>query len=195
MAYVIWVHSIYGKRPAILDEAWWVWGLGHSVVAPDLYRGKYFDNDHDGDKYMKSEGGYAGMLKRLDAATKDIGSAVWAGWSMGAYLAQEMAKKRAKEDPNRRLNRRPIGLLLMSFGLIAPVPFGVKAQVHATKGDIKWEELKDSERNGAKVFHYEGAGHIFADRGLRDDDYNSDAKAKWETNVKNFLKTFPRRRF
>jgi pimeloyl-ACP methyl ester carboxylesterase len=185
---VIWVHSIYGKRPAIDKEKKWLKGLGHTVYAPDLYRGWCTDNEDAGGEYMKNQGGFKKMLERLEAATKRVSSAVWAGWSMGAYLAQEMAQKRAKDkDPKRR----PIGLLLMSFGLIAPAPFGVKGvrvgvQVHATKGDIQKEELKDSECNGAEIFHYEGDGHIFADDGLP--DYNRVAEAEWKTNVENFLK-------
>jgi dienelactone hydrolase len=209
---VIWVDSIYGWRSAIREQERLLNELGHKVYAPDLYlepgkkKGdRVFNKLGDAQKYAARLGVFNKdgeleeslekniPLRRLAEFTKDAGPAVWAGWSVGALLAQRMAWERAK-DPKHR----PIGLLLMGQVLeekYYPTP-RVPVVIHAAQPDrfVHPDDLKLLEQRGATVHRYTAAqypprvGHIFADRRLP--DYNGAATAVWWKSVTEVLDGF-----
>jgi dienelactone hydrolase len=206
MATVIWLHSAYGKRPAIYSQESLLKNEGHNVHAPDLYQGQgVFDNEDAAIRYAYSLGILEVSFKKnillqrlweyVVRERERIGPAVWAGWSIGALLAQRMAQHLAKDrDPKLR----PTGLLLMGKELepryeYKPAPLD-RVHIHAAKPDdfVNEKVLTDLEKRGAKVIRYPGVGHIFADRLLR--DFNAAATATWWRHVKEFLPPPPGRR-
>jgi dienelactone hydrolase len=48
MVDVVLFHSVYGRRPAVLDAADLLRVAGHTVIAPDLYAGQVAANVDEG---------------------------------------------------------------------------------------------------------------------------------------------------
>src|SRR6185503_16668269 len=103
---------------------------GHSVHTPDLFDGHTFDTIEDGMAFAR-EAGFDALAERGVAAAEGIDPAVvYAGFSMGVMVAQQLAQTR----PGAR------GALLMyscfpvsEFG--DAWPEGVPVQVHGKEGD------------------------------------------------------------
>ncbi|GLY91676.1 dienelactone hydrolase family protein [Actinoallomurus iriomotensis] len=178
---VVLLHSMYGLRAAVLDAAARIRATtGHEVVVPDLYDGRTADDAETGMK-IKDEIGPEELARRAAAAAAPYAeeSTVYAGFSLGASLAQRLA-----------LGGGARGLLLMHGTAEVPegtaVP-GLPVQLHVADPD-EWEpadwlgEWQEGMRRAgarAELFRYPGAGHLFTDPDLADHDEPS-ARTAWE---------------
>lgn len=179
---VLLLHSMYGLRPAVLDAAARIRATtGHEVVVPDLYDGRTADDAETGLK-IRDEIGSEELARRAAAAAAPYTreSTVFAGFSLGASLAQRLALRGAGAR----------GLLLMHGTAEVPedtVATGLPVQLHVADPD-EWEpadwlgEWQEGMRRigaRAELFRYPGAGHLFTDPDLADHDEPS-ARAAWE---------------
>ncbi|WP_329234349.1 dienelactone hydrolase family protein [Actinoallomurus sp. NBC_01490] len=179
---VVLLHSLYGLRPAVLDAAARIRAAtGHEVVAPDLYDGRTADDAESGIR-IKDEIGGDELARRAAAAAAPYApeNTVYAGFSLGASLAQRLAPA----GPGAR------GLLLMHGTAEVPdgtVATGLPVQLHVADPD-EWEPAdwlgewhQGMRRIGARaeLFRYPGAGHLFTDPDLAD-HHEPSAKEAWE---------------
>jgi len=188
MAEILLFHHAHGQTPGFLGFADELRAAGHVVHAPDLYDGKTFIDLDEGVGYAK-EVGFATIGERGRLAADGLpNELVYAGFSLGAMPAQELAQTR----PGCR------GALLFSaafptseFG--GPWPQGVPLQIHMMEAD-EWVQEGDLDAarelkrtiDGAELFLYPGDRHLFADNSLP--DYNERAAALLMQRVLAFLK-------
>lgn len=189
MAEVLLYHHAQGLTAGVEAFADELRAAGHTVHVPDVYDGHTFDDLDDGIGYAR-EIGFGAILQRgLDAAGEFGGGLVFAGFSLGAMPAQQLAQTR----PGAK------GALL--FHACMPVsefseawPTGVPVQVHAMDGDPFFAEdggdldaaraLVESTEH-AELFLYPGQQHLFADSSLA--SYDEDAAAVLMRRVLDFL--------
>ncbi|WP_026412392.1 dienelactone hydrolase family protein [Actinomadura oligospora] len=189
MARILLLHSMYGLRPAVHQAADRLREHGHEVHVPDLYGGRVVD-DPDEAIEIKEEIGRDELLKRAIAAAAPLsaGGIVYAGFSLGGALAQNLALG----DKNAR------GLLLMhgtSDMADDASAMDLPVQLHVADPDtyepVDWQNAwyLRMRRAGAdvEVFRYPGAGHLFTDPDLPDYDEQS-AERAWAI-AEDFLKT------
>jgi dienelactone hydrolase len=162
---------------------------GHTVHVPDLYDGQTFTDLDEGISYAQ-ETGFGTILQRgLDAAAGLENGLIYAGFSLGAMPAQQLAQTR----PGAR------GALLIyacvpvsEFG--ETWPDGVPVQVHAMADDPFFNEdggdldaaraLVDTTPQ-AELFLYPGNQHLFADSSLP--SYDEQAATLLMRRVLDFL--------
>jgi dienelactone hydrolase len=186
VAEVLLFHHAQGQTRGFLAFADELRAAGHVVHTPDLYDGKTFTDLDDGVGYAKQVGfATIGERGRLSADGLPNGL-VYAGFSLGAMPAQELAQTR----PGAR------GALLFSAAFPAsefggPWPPGVPLQIHMMEDD-EWaaEDLPAARElvettEGAELFLYPGDGHLFADSSLP--DYDEEAATLLEQRVLAFL--------
>ena len=186
MAEILLFHHAQGQTPGFLAFADELRAAGHVVHAPDLYDGKTFADLNDGVGYAQEVGfGTIGERGRL-AADGLPNELVYAGFSLGAMPAQMLAQTR----PGAK------GALLFSAAFPASEfggawPHGVPLQIHMMEGD-EWamEDLPAARElaatiDGAELFLYPGAGHLFADNSLP--DYDESAATLLKQRVLAFL--------
>lgn len=175
---VLLLHSIYGLRPAVHAAADRIRATGHEVVVPDLFDGRTTDDVEEGRK-INDEIGREELARRAAAAAAPYERIVYAGFSLGAALAQDLAFT----------DGRARGLLLMHGTSDVPegtVAGGPPVQLHVADpdpfepGDWLEEWSAGMRRYGAKaeMFRYPGAGHLFTDPDLADYD-EAAADAAW----------------
>jgi len=188
MAEILLFHHAHGQTPGFLEFADELRGAGHIVHAPDLFDGKTFIDLDEGVGYAKKVG-FATIGERGRLAADGLpNELVYAGFSLGAMPAQELAQTR----PGCR------GALLFSaafptaeFG--GPWPQGVPLQIHMMEAD-QWVQEGDLDAarelkrtiDGAELFLYPGDRHLFADNSLP--DYDERAAALLMQRVLAFLK-------
>ena len=187
MTEILLFHHAHGQIRGFLAFADELRAAGHVVHAPDLYDGKTFTDLDEGVGYAREVGfGTIGERGRL-AADGLPNELVYAGFSLGAMPAQELAQTR----PGAK------GALLFSaafppseFG--GPWPPGVPLQIHMMEDD-EWaaEDLPAARElaeatEGAELFVYPGDRHLFADNSLL--DYDENAATLLEQRVLAFLK-------
>ena len=161
---------------------------GHVVHTPDMFEGRTCDTIEDGMAFAR-EAGFGALAERGVAAAERLGpEAVYAGFSFGVMIAQQLAQTR----PGAR------GAVLMYSCL--PVsefgdawPEGVPVQVHGKDEDPFFAEdlgaaqaLVDST-DRAELFLYPGAEHLFADSSLA--SYDAAGAALLTERVLAFLDT------
>jgi dienelactone hydrolase len=179
MAEILLFHHAHGQTEGFLAFAGELRGAGHVVHAPDLYEGNTFAELDDGIAYAK-EVGFGTIHGRGVAAAENLpAELVYAGFSLGAGPAQELAQTRSGA----------LGALLLhaclptsEFG--SPWPAGVPVQIHAMEDDPWFEEdiaaaraLVDEAEN-AELFLYPGDRHLFTDNSLSDFDQEAAALLK-----------------
>jgi dienelactone hydrolase len=175
---VLLLHSVFGLRPAVHAAADRIRATGHDVVVPDLFDGRTTGDVEEG-RRIKDEIGTEELARRAAAAAEPYERLVYAGFSLGAGLAHDLAFT----DGGAR------GLLLMhgtSDVPDGPGPVGLPVQLHVADPDrfepADWLEEWSAgiRRRGAKaeIFRYPGAGHLFTDPGLTDHD-EAAAGAAW----------------
>jgi dienelactone hydrolase len=187
MTEVLLFHHAQGQTSGFFAFADELRAAGHVVHTPDLYDGKTFTDLDDGVGYAKQVGfATIGERGRLSADGLPNGL-VYAGFSLGAMPAQELAQTR----PGAK------GALLFSAAFPAsefggPWPPGVPLQIHMMEDD-EWaaEDLPAARElvettEGAELFLYPGDGHLFADSSLP--DYDEEAATLLERRVLAFLK-------
>ncbi|MFL5971689.1 MAG: dienelactone hydrolase family protein [Gaiellaceae bacterium] len=187
MADVLLFHHAQGLTPGVLSFADELRAAGHVVHAPDLYDGKTFPNLTEGVGYAKEVGfGTIGERGRL-AAEGLPNELVYAGFSLGAMPAQELAQTR----PGAK------GAVLFQscfppeeFG--GPWPEGVPVQIHimeedewALEGDLDAARELDATVGSAQLFLYPGDRHLFTDESLP--EYDEAATTLVKQRVTSFL--------
>ena len=186
MTEVVLYHHIQGLTEGVQSFAEELRRAGHTVHAPDLFDGVTFDTIDEGMAFAR-EAGFGALADRGVAAAQRINpEAVYAGFSFGVVVAQQLAQTR----PGGR------GALLMYSCL--PVsefgdawPEGVPVQVHGKDADPFFEEDLEAARalvdssDRAELFLYPGAEHLFADSSLP--AYDAGAAALLTERVLAFL--------
>ena len=184
MATVLLFHHAQGLTPGVLAFADDLRAAGHVVHAPDLYEGKTFTDLNEGVAHAKQVG-FATILERGQLAAKGLpNDLVYAGFSLGVMSAQMLAQAR----PGAR------GALLFhstfptsEFG--PSWPRGVPLQIHTMEnddwGDVDVARELAQEVEGAELFLYPGARHLFTDRSLS--EYDEAAATLVKERVLRFL--------
>lgn len=186
MAEVVLYHHIQGLTEGVRSFADELREAGHTVHAPDLFGGRTFDAIEAGMSYAR-ETGFEALAERGAAAAEEFGAeVVYAGFSFGVMIAQQLAQTR----PGAR------GALLM-YSCLPVSEFGeawpqdVPVQVHGKEGDEFFLEdiaaardLVDSH-DGATLYLYPGTEHLFADSSLP--EYDPAAAALLNERVLEFL--------
>ncbi|TWV33098.1 dienelactone hydrolase [Streptomyces misionensis] len=153
---------------------------GHEVWTPDLFAGRTFDTVEEGMEY-REEVGKEELLKRavLAAAPYSERGLVYAGFSLGAAIAQTLALGDAKAR----------GLLLLhGTSDIAANAYvdELPVQLHVAEPDpfetddwlSAWYLQMGRAGADVEVYRYAGAGHLYTDPGLPDYDAEA-AEATW----------------
>jgi dienelactone hydrolase len=182
MVDVVLFHSVYGRRPAVLDAADLLRVAGHTVIAPDLYAGQVAANVDEGFA-LCDQIGWPVILRRARHALAGMPArTVLAGLSMGASVAAALLSERPETA----------GLLLLhntGGGAEAAWP-GLPAQLHIAEPDeyqpaaeiAVWEQAMIDAGAASHVFRYPGAGHLFTDPGTPDHDGPA-ASLAWERSL------------
>jgi dienelactone hydrolase len=186
MTDVVLYHHVQGLTDGVRSFAETLRKAWHRVHTPDLFDARTFDTIDEGMAFAR-EAGFGALAERGVAAAETIDSeAVYAGFSFGVMVAQQLAQTR----PDAR------GALLMYSCL--PVsefgeawPDGVPVQVHGKDADLFFTEdleaaqaLVDST-DQAELFLYPGEEHLFADSSLP--AYDAAAAALLTERVLAFL--------
>jgi dienelactone hydrolase len=167
MAEVLLFHHIQGLTDGVQSFADDLRQPGHTVHTPDLFDGRTFGTIEEGMAFAR-EAGFEALAERGVAAAGSVGAeVVYAGFSFGVMIAQQLAQTRAGAR----------GALLMC-GCLPVSEFGdawpesVPAQVHGKEGDEFFLEDIDAARalvessTRAELFLYPGTEHLFADSSL-----------------------------
>jgi dienelactone hydrolase len=186
MTEVVLYHHAQGLTEGV---RWFADGLraaGHVVHTPDLYDGNTYASLDDGIAYA-NEVGFGTILERGRLAAEGLPrEVVYAGFSLGVMPAQMLAQTRPGAQ----------GALLFSAALPTSEfgngwPERVPVQIHMMQDDEWAEEDLPAAReltetvDGAELFLYEGAGHLFADSSLP--DYDEAAATLLTQRVLTFL--------
>jgi dienelactone hydrolase len=188
MTEIVLYHHVQGLTEGVRLFANRLQRAGHTVHTPDLFDGRRFDSIEEGMAFA-GDAGFAALAERGVAAAEGISpEVVYAGFSFGVMAAQQLAQTR----PGAR------GALLMSGCL--PVsefgeawPDGVPVHVHGKDADPFFaEDLEAAQAlvestDGAELFLYPGAEHLFADSSLP--AYDAAAAALLTERVLAFLDT------
>jgi dienelactone hydrolase len=190
MAEVLLFHHAQGLTPGMHAFADDLRAAGHAVHAPDLFDGRTFNSIPEGMAFIK-EAGFDDLRARGVRTADDLPNAlVYAGFSFGEAIAQELAQTR----PGAR------GALLFysaipitgewAFGLW---PDDVPVQIHGMdndpifvgEGDIEAAREIVEKVEDAELFLYPGDQHYFADSSLP--SYDLAATALLTNRVLEFL--------
>jgi dienelactone hydrolase len=172
MAEVLLFHHAQGLTEGVRSFADELRAGGHVVHVPDFYDGNTFSDLDEGVGYAKKIGfdtiGERGRLA-AEALPNEI---VYAGFSLGAMPAQELAQ-----------TRQGVKGALLFHGCIPPEEFGgpwpqgVPLQIHlmdadewALEGDLDAARELDEKVESAELFLYPGDRHLFTDSSLPDYD-------------------------
>jgi dienelactone hydrolase len=188
MTEVVLYHHVQGLTEGVRSFADELREAGHTVRTPDMFEGRTFDTIEDGMAFAR-EAGFGALAQRgVDAADGIGADVVYAGFSFGVMVAQQLAQTR----PGAR------GALFMYSCL--PVsefgdawPEGVPVQVHGKEADEFFlEDLPAAQAlvestESAELFLYPGGEHLFADSSLP--AYDAAAAALLMERVLAFLDT------
>lgn len=185
MAEVVLYHHVQGLTDGVQSFADELRAAGHTVHTPDLFDGRTFATIDDGIAFAR-EAGFGALAERGVAAAADFpAEIVYAGFSFGVMVAQQLAQTR----PGAR------GALLMYSCL--PVsefgawPEGVPVQIHGKEEDEFFLEDIEAARElaasseDAELFLYPGTEHLFADSSVA--DYDPEAAKLMTERVLAFL--------
>jgi dienelactone hydrolase len=190
MTTIVLYHHVQGLTEGVRSFADGLRQAGHEVQTPDLFDGRTFDTIEEGMAFARAAG-FGPLVDRGLAEAEAIPpDAVYAGFSFGVMVAQQLAQTRAGAR----------GALLMSgclpvseFG--AAWPADVPVQVHGKDEDPFFLEDLDAARalvessDGAELFLYPGDEHLFADSSLP--AYDAAAAALLTERVLAFLAAIP----
>ena len=190
MGEILLYHHVQGLTEGVRSFADELRQAGHTVHTPDVFDGRTFETLEDGMGFAR-ETGFGALGERGVAAADDIRpDVVYAGFSFGVMMAQQLAQTRDGAQ----------GALLMysclpvsEFG--AAWPAGVPVQVHGKEGDEFFLEDMDAARalvdssDEAELFLYPGTEHLFADSSLP--AFDPSAAALLTERVLAFLERIP----
>jgi dienelactone hydrolase len=187
MAEVLLFHHAHGLTPGVLTFADELRAAGHTVHTPDLYEGRVFDDLDEGLDYAR-ETGFGEVIGRGVRAADDLPSElVYAGFSLGAMPAQQLAQAR----PGAK------GAILLHAAVPASEfggewPAEVPLQIHlmeqdefALEGDLDAARELDETVDRAELFLYPGDRHLFTDSSLA--VYDEPAATQVKQRVLAFL--------
>ena len=190
MAEVLLFHHAQGLTPGVRVFADTLRAAGHTVHMPDLFDGRTFGSIDEGMAFIQATGFDALRARGVRTADSLPAELVYAGFSFGEAVAQELAQTRAGAR----------GALLFyscipisgewAFG---PWPDGVPVQIHGAdadpyfvgEGDIEAAREIVETAADAELFLYPGDQHYFADSSLP--SYDADATALLTRRVLAFL--------
>jgi dienelactone hydrolase len=186
VADVVLYHHVQGLTDGVQSFARELQRSGHIVHTPDLFDGRTFATIEEGMGFARTQG-FGALAERGVAAADELpADAVYAGFSMGVMIAQQLAQTRESAR----------GALLMYSCL--PVsefgsgwPAGVPFQIHGKEGDEFFAEDLEAARSliestdGGELFLYPGEEHLFADSSLP--EYDAGAAALLIERVLGFL--------
>jgi dienelactone hydrolase len=190
MAEVLLFHHAQGLTSGVRAFADELRVAGHTVHTPDLFDGQTFTSIEEGVAHMESVGFDELRARGVRTADDLPNELVYAGFSFGESIAQELAQRR----PGAR------GALLFyscipisgewAFG---PWPEGVPVQIHGMdsdpifvgEGDIDAAREIVETVEEAELFLYPGDQHYFADSSLP--SYDPEATALLTKRVLEFL--------
>ncbi len=190
MAEVLVFHHAQGLTPGIHAFADELRAAGHTVHVPDLFAGRTFASIDEGMAYVKATGFDELRAKGVALAADYPNELVYAGFSFGETIAQELAQTRAGAK----------GALLFyscipisgewAFG---PWPEGVPVQIHGADSDPIFMDEGDVDAareivatvDDAELFLYPSDQHYFADSSLP--SYDPEATKLFMERVLAFL--------
>src|SRR4029077_3153471 len=179
-------HHVQGLTQGLRSFADELRHAGHTVHTPDLFDGRTFETIEEGMAFGR-KAGFGTLAERGAAAAEEIDpKAVYAGFSLGLIVGQELAQTR----PGARGALLMCGCLPVSeFG--GAWPEGVPVQVHGKDADPFFADdleaaqaLVDST-DRAELFLYPGEEHLLADSSLP--AYDAPAAALLTERVLAFL--------
>jgi dienelactone hydrolase len=192
MTDVVLYHHIQGLTVGVRSFAEELSQAGHTVHTPDLFDGRTFDTIEEGMGFARTEG-FGALAERGVAAAAELDpDVVYAGFSFGVMVAQQLAQT----GPGAR------GALLL-YSCLPVSEFGeawpesVPVQVHGKEGDPFFaEDLEAAQAlvastDRAELFLYPGEQHLFADSSLS--AYDAAAAALLTERVLAFLDAVDRR--
>jgi dienelactone hydrolase len=166
MSEVLLYHHVQGLTEGVRSFADELREAGHTVHTPDLFDGRTFGTLEEGAAFAR-EVGFAALVDRGVAAAEGIGpDVVYAGFSFGVLIAQQLAQTRTGRGALLMYSCLPVS----EFG--EAWPEGVPVQVHGKEGDEVFLEDIDAARalvdssDRAELFLYPGTEHLFADSSL-----------------------------
>ena len=186
MTEVVLYHHVQGLTDGVRSFGDELRRAGYTVHTPDMFEGRTFGSIEEGMAFAR-EAGFGALADRGVAAAEGLGpEVVYAGFSFGVMVAQQLAQTR----PGAR------GAVLMSACL--PVsefgeawPEDVPLQVHGKDADLFFDEDLEAARalvdstDQAELFLYPGDEHLFADSSLP--AYDAAAAALLTERVLAFL--------
>ena len=190
MSEILLYHHVQGLTEGVRSFADELRRAGHTVHTPDLFDGRIFETLEDGMGFAR-EAGFGALAERGVAAADDISpDVVYAGFSFGVMMAQQLAQTR---DGARGALLMYSCLPVSEFG--AAWPAGVPVQVHGKEADEFFLEDIDAARalvessDQAELFLYPGEEHLFADSSLQ--AFDPAAAALLTERVLAFLERIP----
>jgi len=190
MSEILLYHHVQGLTEGVRSFADGLRQAGHTVHTPDLFDGRIFETLEDGMGFAR-EAGFGALAERGVAAADDISpDVVYAGFSFGVMMAQQLAQTR---DGARGALLMYSCLPVSEFG--AAWPAGVPVQVHGKEADEFFLEDVDAARalvessDQAELFLYPGEEHLFADSSLQ--AFDPAAAALLTERVLAFLERIP----
>ncbi len=190
MAHVLLFHHAQGVTPGVTAFADELRAAGHTVDVPDLFDGRTFGSIEDGMAFIKGQGFDALRQRGVRNADDLPAELVYAGFSFGETVAQELAQTR----PGAR------GALLFASCIpitgewaFGPWPDGVPVQIHGAdhdpifvdEGDLDAAREIVATAADAELFLYPSDQHYFFDSSLP--SYDPAATALLMTRVLAFL--------
>jgi dienelactone hydrolase len=190
MAEVLLFHHAQGLTPGVIAFADELRAAGHTVHTPDLFDGRTFPSIDEGMAHIKKTGFDDLRARGLRTADDLPAELVYAGFSFGESIAQELTQTR----PGAR------GALLFYSAIpisgewaFGPWPDGVPVQIHGMdndpifvgEGDIDAAREIVEKVEDAELFLYPGDQHYFSDSSLP--SYDAQATALLTKRVLEFL--------
>lgn len=187
MAQVLLFHHIQGLTGGVTAFADDLRSAGHTVHTPDLFDGQVFATIEGGFGYAREVGLDTVRQRGLEFADTLEPDLVYAGFSFGVTVAQQLAQTRPGVRAAVFIDSC---LPLSEFG--GAWPTGVPVQIHGMEGDEFFEEdlpaaRELAEQPEAELFVYPGRTHLFADSSLP--GFDPDAAALVRERVLNLLET------
>jgi dienelactone hydrolase len=178
MTDVILFHHVQGLTAGVAAFADQLRAAGHQVTAPDLFDGATFETIEEGLAHARRLGFEAVQAAAVAAAEALPERIVFAGFSMGAMAAHELAQTRPGA----------LGALLYHHGDVPMTTFGdswpdgVDLQIHVAEEDefceievVREFVAKAGAHADAELFLYPGSAHLFTDVSLAGFDLESAA--------------------